>query len=65
MADTQTTQPGICPRCHRDKLFYLKSMRQHDSRDWFKCDACEHIFTSAPEVKSTPLLHMVNERDLR
>jgi transposase-like protein len=65
MPDTSNTQPGVCPRCHRDKLFHLKSMRQHDSRDWFKCDACEHIFTVAPEVESTPILHVVSERDLR
>jgi hypothetical protein len=25
-------------------------MRQYDSRDWFKCDNCEHIFTKAPVV---------------
>jgi hypothetical protein len=43
-------RPGRCPRCHRDKLFLLKSMRQYDSRDWFKCDSCEHIFTKAPVV---------------
>jgi hypothetical protein len=42
--------PGPCPRCHRDKLFLLKSMRQYDSRDWFKCDGCEHILTRAPVV---------------
>ena len=39
----------ICPRCHRDRLVHLKSMRHYDSRDWFKCDGCEHIFTKAPE----------------
>jgi len=21
-------------------------MRRYDSRDWFKCDGCEHIFTT-------------------
>jgi transposase-like protein len=42
---------STCPRCHRDKLVHLKSMRQYDTREWFKCDGCEHIFTrpaSAP-----------------
>lgn len=57
--------PGSCPRCHRDKLFYLKSMRQYDSRDWFKCDGCEHIFTKAPAVESTPPVHAVSETELR
>jgi hypothetical protein len=40
----------LCPRCHREKLVYLKSMRNHDSRDWYKCDGCEHIVTKPREV---------------
>jgi hypothetical protein len=57
--------PGACPRCHRDKLFHLKSMRQHDSRDWFKCDGCEHIFTKAPTVDPAPPVQVPNETQLR
>jgi hypothetical protein len=43
-------EPNICPRCHRDKLVHLKSMRPYDSRDWFKCDSCEHIVTRPRDV---------------
>jgi hypothetical protein len=40
-------------------------MRQYDTRDWFKCDGCEHIFTKAPAVESTPPVHAVSETELR
>ena len=38
-----------CPRCHRRSLVYLRSMRKYDARGWFKCDACDHIFTEPRE----------------
>ena len=62
--DSGIAQPGQCPRCHRNKLFHLKSMRNHDSRDWFKCDGCEHIFTTEPVVEATPQLLAVSETEL-
>jgi hypothetical protein len=41
-----------CPRCHRNKLVRLKSMRRYDSREWFKCDGCEHLFTIPPVIEA-------------
>ena len=38
-------QPQICPRCHRQRVVWLRSMARHSALDWFKCDGCEHTFT--------------------
>jgi DNA-directed RNA polymerase subunit M/transcription elongation factor TFIIS len=48
--DPSTLNTLVCPRCHSNKLVYLKSMRRHDSREWYKCDGCEHIVTVAKPV---------------
>lgn len=37
-----------CPRCHVNQLIHLKSMQRYDSRNWFKCDGCDHIVTESP-----------------
>ena len=42
--------PSQCPRCQQYKLINLRSMRKYGVREWFKCDACDHIFTEPRET---------------
>ena len=44
-SSTSEIHPKPCPRCKEAMLMYLRSMRKYGARDWFKCDACHHIFT--------------------
>ena len=49
----------ICPRCHRQRVVFLRSMTRHSDVDWFKCDGCEHIFTRPrPTHNEVPLEDM-------
>jgi len=37
-----------CPKCNRsDVVELVKSMRRYScSDDWYRCDKCEHLYTS-------------------
>jgi hypothetical protein len=41
----ERTEMQLCPRCHRLRVSWLRSMARHSELDWFKCDGCDHIFT--------------------
>jgi hypothetical protein len=57
MDTTLTNDPAHikkCPRCHLDRVAYLRSMRRYDVHQrWFKCDFCDHLFTVTNEPGST------------